>query len=256
MELIKSIKELKQVRKNWQNSKSLGFVPTMGNLHLGHESLIRKSKQENERTLVSIFVNPTQFSEQQDLENYPKTLDEDLLLLKSVGVNYAFTPSYEDLYPDNYKFKITESEVSQILEGEHRPSHFDGVLTVLAKLFIAVDPTIAYFGEKDYQQLELAKGLAQAFFMDVIIKPCKTIRLSSGLPYSSRNNNLDKQEFDTAERFSKLFLENKSPEKIKQNLQKQGIEVEYMQTWRQRLFTAVRIGKVRLIDNRVLGDKE
>ena len=144
--------------------KSIGFVPTMGSLHKGHLSLIKRSLLENAYTLVSIFLNPTQFDSQKDLDTYPQDLVWDIKQLKRINVDAVFTPCYKDMYPDGYRYKVMEKSLSQILCGKMRKGHFEGVLTIVLKLLCMVQPDKAYFGEKDYQQLELIEGLTKAFF--------------------------------------------------------------------------------------------
>ena len=189
---LKTTNELKAWRKLISPQKTVGFVPTMGALHSGHESLLAASQQENDLTVLSIFVNPTQFNNPDDLKNYPQTLERDLLIAEKNGVNAVFIPeSMNELYPDQYRFKITETEFSTQLCGAHRPGHFDGVLTVVMKLFQLTQPTRAYFGEKDHQQLTLIKDMVASFFLPIEIVACPTIRETTGLAMSSRNTRLN-----------------------------------------------------------------
>lgn len=174
--------------------KHIGFVPTMGALHDGHLSLIRKSKEENDVTVVSIFVNFTQFNDKNDFNKYPNTLTEDLTKLRSLNVDYLFNPSFETLYPDKYSFKIVEDNLSNKLCGEHRPGHFNGVLTIVNKLFNIIKPTNAYFGEKDYQQYLLIKNMVEALFLDINVIASATVRENDGLAMSSRNTLLSKED--------------------------------------------------------------
>ena len=170
---------------------TLGFVPTMGALHDGHRSLMRRSRAENDLTVVSIFVNPTQFDDPADLARYPRTLDDDLAIApgRERGLPLpARVP--EDLYPDGYRYRVTETERSSELEGAHRPGHFDGVLTVVMKLLQIAQPERAYFGEKDWQQLTLVRGMAKALFLPSEIVGCTTVRETDGLALSSRNRHL------------------------------------------------------------------
>ena len=138
---------------------TLGFVPTMGALHEGHRSLVRRSRAENDRTLVSIFVNPTQFNDAHDLANYPRVLDEDLRVLREEGADCVLAPGEQAMYPDGYAYRVSERDRSTTLEGAHRPGHFDGVLTVVLKLLQIASAERAYFGEKDWQQLRLVQGM-------------------------------------------------------------------------------------------------
>src|SRR5215467_2938987 len=164
---------------------TLGVVPTMGALHEGHVSLIRRSRAENDRTLVSIFVNPTQFDDAADLESYPQPLDEDLALLDAEAADFVLLPDQRQLYPDGYRYRVSETELSKTLEGAHRPGHFDAVLTVVLKLLQIAQAERAYFGEKDWQQLNLVQGMAYAFFLPTDIIACPTIREADGLAISS-----------------------------------------------------------------------
>lgn len=233
--------------------KSTGFVPTMGALHAGHCSLIKKSVQENDVTILSIFVNPTQFNNQQDLQNYPLTLDEDLKKAEMLGVNYVLLPDFETMYADDFRYKLEETEFSKKLCGQHREGHFTGVLTVVMKLLNLVQPTRAYFGEKDYQQYQLIKGMVDAFFMDVLIIACTTVREEDGLAMSSRNLNLDAGARKAAGSLNRLLKSEDSDQVVVQLLEAQGFDVDYVATLEGRRFAAASIlskgNWVRLIDN-------
>ncbi|KTD18158.1 pantoate--beta-alanine ligase [Legionella jordanis] len=249
MQIFHTLNEWQSARRALSFAGTIGFVPTMGNLHKGHASLIQNSKEENDITVVSIFINPTQFNRAEDLEHYPRTLNADLDLLKSLDVDYCLLPTEEEIYKDQYSYQIVESELSQIMEGKYRPGHFTGVLTVVMKLFNLVKPSQAYFGEKDFQQYQLIKKMAEAFFMDVAVKACPTVREQSGLAYSSRNNRLDKEGKLKAEQFARLFHQNKSCEDLKQDLRESNIHVEYLESHHGRRYAAVTIADIRLIDN-------
>ncbi|MDI9818908.1 MULTISPECIES: pantoate--beta-alanine ligase [unclassified Legionella] len=230
-------------------ASSLGFVPTMGNLHAGHASLFNKSKEENECTVASLFINPTQFNQPADFIHYPRTLEADLSLLASLGVDYCLIPEEQEVYNDNYRYQIQEKELCQIMEGKHRPGHFTGVLTVVMKLLNLIKPQRAYFGEKDYQQYLLIKGMASAFFIDTEIKACPTVREASGLAFSSRNNRLTPPQRLEAELFARIFHQNKTCEALVEELSANNINVEYLEEYQGRRFIAVMIGEIRLIDN-------
>ncbi len=230
-------------------STPVGFVPTMGALHAGHQSLIERSKKENKKTVVSIFVNPTQFGHSHDLEMYPKTWEKDLELLKASKVDALFYPKYEDLYLDNYKYNIHENEVSTCLEGEFRKGHFNGVMTIVLKLLLIIKPDRAYFGEKDYQQYLLIKGLKEAFFLETEIVPCQIVREESGLALSSRNMRLTKDEQKLSASIFKELKSSSSIEEKKENLKNLGFDVEYLEEKYKRLLIACNISNVRLIDN-------
>ena len=143
--------------------KRIGFVPTMGNLHQGHLALVEQAKAQCEIAVASIFVNRIQFNNPADFNNYPKTIDDDLTLLETLGVDYCLCPNDKELYPDNYRYQVTETVLSNRLEGLHRPGHFEGVLTVVLKLLMLVQAQCAYFGEKDYQQYQLIASMAESF---------------------------------------------------------------------------------------------
>jgi len=248
--VIKQLNKWKTLRSNnlFQN-KTVGLVPTMGALHDAHIALIKKSIQQNDITVVTIYVNPTQFNNQKDFINYPNTIKEDLKLLNELKVDFLLNPEYDDIYPDNYKYKVSESNFSKILCGKFRPGHFDGVLTVILKLINLVKPDRAYFGEKDYQQLKLIEGMVKAFFIDTKIVRLQTVRTKEGLALSSRNSRLsDKQKIKAIE-FPKSLASSLPTDKIKSRLRKKGFKVEYVEQIDNRRFGAVYLGNVRLIDN-------
>ncbi len=240
-------------------SKGIGFVPTMGALHEGHLSLFRQAKADNQLVIGSIFVNPTQFNNSDDFANYPSTLEADLLLAKQAGCDVMLLPSKDEIYPDEYRFRVTESNFSKILCGAHRPGHFDGVLTVVLKLFQIVQATHAYFGEKDFQQLELIRTMAEALFLDLKVIGLPTIRESDGLAMSSRNLRLDSADRPKAALIAKLlrqsFQQNLDTNWIAQELVKNGFRVDYVEEHLtgpgrdRRRFVAAFLGDVRLIDN-------
>lgn len=237
---------------SWRESvsdKSIGFVPTMGYLHAGHLSLMQRSVAENDLTILSIFINPTQFNREEDLKNYPRSLTEDLALAESAQVDVCFLPSFEQLYPDNYRFKVTEADASTEMEGAHRPGHFDGVLTVVMKLLNCVQAQRAYFGEKDFQQYELIRDMCQAFFIKVDIIPCPIIREASGLAMSSRNSRLTLADKEKAARLSYWMRQNLKPEDIKQALSQEGFDVDYIIDKNNRRYGAASLAGIRLIDN-------
>jgi len=246
---IKDWRQLQLENKQKFADKTLGFVPTMGNLHDGHASLLKQSAAENQLTVLSIFVNPTQFDQAKDLEYYPKTLEQDLALAEKLNIDFVFVPTYTELYPDNYNYKISESILSKQFCGQHRPGHFDGMLTVVLKLLLIFRPNRAYFGEKDLQQLNLVQGMTKSFFVETDIIACPTIRDTNGLALSSRNHQLDPDEYELATQFATLLRTKLSDKDIHDSLEWLGFSVDYIQTQGDRRFGAVRIGKVRLIDN-------
>lgn len=247
MKIIDSLSHWNHYRETLKGS--VGFVPTMGALHDGHLSLVKAAIADNDFSIVSIYVNPTQFNNLDDFNNYPINLDEDLKLLKKAGVAAVFLPQLEEIYPDNYTFKLTENNIAKSLEGEKRPGHFDGMLTVVMKLFNIIKPTRAYFGEKDFQQLSLVKNMVKAFFMPVDIIAMPTVREKSGLAMSSRNRRLPVNQLEKAKELSRILTQAKNDEQAKQALNAAGFEVEYVASkWNRRL-AAVNLNNVRLIDN-------
>ncbi len=247
MKIIETISEMKIFRKNL--SGTVGFVPTMGALHEGHVSLVQESILGNSTTIVSIFVNPTQFNNPDDFKNYPNTLSEDIKVLQDQGVNVLFLPKYEELYADQYRFKVSESKLSQILCGKIRPGHFDGVLTVVMKLFNITSPNQVYFGEKDYQQLILIKEMISTFFMDIKLNPVKTKRYENGLAMSSRNSRLTPEQLEKAPLIYSIMRFEPDIQIAKTQLKNVGFEVDYLEDVGNRRFIAAYLGKVRLIDN-------
>jgi pantoate--beta-alanine ligase len=254
MQIFHKLDEWINHRNSLSSQLTLGFVPTMGNLHAGHASLFARSKKENDCTIASIFINPTQFNHSNDFSSYPRTLSEDLKLLEDQGVDYCLVPDGRAIYADGYRYQMQESILSQLMESKHRPGHFNGVLTVVMKLLNLVRPQRTYFGEKDYQQYLLIRDMVAAFFMNIEIKACPTIREASGLAYSSRNNRLSADQRLEAEKFAGIFHQEKSCELLIAELQKQAIKVEYLEDYQGRRFTAVMIGDIRLIDNYALAE--
>lgn len=234
---------------------TLGFVPTMGALHEGHLSLVRRSREENDRTLVSIFVNPTQFDDPRDLREYPRTLDADVGRLRDEGVEFVLAPGEPQLYPDGFRYRVTETAVSRVMEGAHRPGHFDGVLTVVLKLLQIASADRAYFGEKDWQQLALVRGMADAFFLPTAIVACATVREADGLARSSRNSRLPPADRQKAPRFHQALATSPTPGAAADALRAAGFTVDYIEDHDGRRLGAVRLGDVRLIDNVPLGDR-
>lgn len=246
-QVIQSLAEWRALRRDL--SHDLGFVPTMGNLHEGHFSLLKRSRDENAISVMSIFVNPTQFNNTNDYVHYPKTLEADVALAQQAQVDYLLMPSVAELYPDDYAYQLNETQHSQKMEGVSRPGHFTGMLTIVLKLLLLVRAQRAYFGEKDYQQLALVREMTKAFFIDTKIVSCPTIRNDFGLPHSSRNNRLTSGQYQQARHFPAIFHAPLSCEEIKKRLIAQGFVVDYIEEHDGRRFAAVRLGEVRLIDN-------
>lgn len=232
-----------------RQGRRIGFVPTMGALHAGHVALLDRCRRENEVSVLSIFVNPTQFDNAEDLAKYPATLEKDREIAHKAGVDYILTPTYDLIYPDGYRYRVSEKGFSEKLCGAHRPGHFDGVLTVVMKLLNIVQPDRAYFGEKDYQQLQLVRDMVEAFFIETEIIPVKTVREPDGLAMSSRNVRLTPEQRAIAPAFHEALVVSATPEEAKARLKLAGFEVDYVEDIGSRRFGAVRLGGVRLIDN-------
>ena len=180
-------------------NKTIGFIPTMGALHEGHMSLVKASKAQNDYTIVSIFVNPTQFNNPEDLEKYPRTEEKDIELLTKNGCDFVYLPTVNDLYATNEVAKKYDfGTIDKVMEGASRPGHFDGVATIVSKLFRAVKPTRAYFGEKDFRQIRIIQEMVKQEGLDVLIMPMPIYRAETGLAFSSRNARLSTQQTDDA----------------------------------------------------------
>lgn len=248
MNIVTNIQDWRDIKATLSN-QTIGFIPTMGNLHAGHLSLCEASKKNNNVTVASIFINPTQFNQTSDFEKYPRTLEADIELLKSHKIGYLFLPDTKELYADNYEVKIIETHIASILEGEYRPGHFDGMLTIVNKLLNIIQPNNAYFGEKDFQQFLLIKKMVSALMMPINIIGCPTLRDTDGLALSSRNNRLSPEQRELAAHFPRILQSDLSLENMKEALIAYGFKVDYIaEKWNRRL-GAVWVGDVRLIDN-------
>lgn len=278
MIVVEKIIEMKKISESVRKEKRVGFVPTMGFLHDGHLSLVRKSKEMTDFTVVSIFVNPTQFGPNEDYERYPRDIARDKALLEKEGIDVLFFPKVEEMYPKGYKTFVRVIQMEDYLCGRVRKGHFQGVATVVTKLFNIVKPHLAFFGMKDYQQLKIIETMVRDLNMDVEIVPCPTVREEDGLAMSSRNSYLKPEERKKATNIYKalmrgreIFLNGerdsaKILEEVKGSLSKvEGLEIEYVNivhpetledveriTDSAVLATAVRIGSTRLIDNVIL----
>lgn len=235
--------------RNQLEGKAIGFVPTMGHLHAGHLSLCARSQAENEITVVSIFVNPTQFNQTNDFTHYPRTLEQDKHVLLSHAVNYLLLPETNMMYPDDYHVRVSECQLSGDLEGEFRPEHFTGMLTVVLKLLNLVRPNKTYVGEKDFQQYLLIKKMVEALFLPTEIVACCTVRAADGLALSSRNSRLNPEQRAKAALFPRLLQSSLPPNEITQQLIQQGFKVDYIVDKWQRRLGAVWVDDIRLIDN-------
>ena len=247
--VIRSIEDWNQYRANVVKNRSLGFVPTMGGLHEGHCSLAQRSLLENDVTAVSIFLNRTQFNKAADYESYPTDFAQDVAELETMGVDAIFAPDYNSMYPDSYNYRVSEHVDSLPREGARRPGHFDGVLTVVMKLLNISGARRAYFGKKDYQQLELVKGMVEAFFMPIEIVACETVRAFDGLALSSRNRRLSDEARRQAVIFPQILETAQSNKEAILLLEEAGFEVEYVEEEGGRRFGAIVLEGVHLIDN-------
>ena len=207
MKVVSSIYQLTVFLASHPKKGSLGFIPTMGALHEGHASLIKKSLRQNSLSVCSIFVNPAQFNNKKDFKNYPNRLDKDLKLLKEIGCDVVFTPSKEAIYPNGLANKVFDfGLLDKVMEGARRPGHFNGVAMVVSRLFEIIKPQRAYFGEKDFQQLAIIKSLTAQKFKCIEIIPCSTFREKDGLAMSSRNLLLDRRYRAAAPRIYERLL--------------------------------------------------
>jgi pantoate--beta-alanine ligase len=210
MRVIDTVIDMKAVIKvQKQAGKSIGLVPTMGYLHQGHMSLVKHSTEENDFTVISIFVNPTQFGPNEDYQNYPRDIEKDMVLAEQAGVDIIFAPSVKEMYPQGYKTFVNVEDITEILCGKSRPIHFRGVTTVVTKLFNIVTPDKAYFGQKDAQQAAVIKQMVKDLNMNLEIITCPIVREPDGLAMSSRNTYLNSEERKAALILSKTLFEAK-----------------------------------------------
>lgn len=276
MKVIQTIKELRaELALYRQKGKTIGFVPTMGALHEGHASLVRRAVVENDVVVVSDFVNPTQFNDPKDLQKYPRTLEADCELLEKEGVTFVFAPSVEEIYPEPDTRRFSYAPLDTVMEGKYRPGHFNGVCQIVSKLFLIVEPHFAYFGEKDFQQLTIVREMAIRMDMPVQIVGCPIVREEDGLALSSRNARLSAEERVQALAISRTLFESLSYSKThtvsetqffveKAIANSEGLELEYFElvdgdtlqkisSWEETDYVvgciAVYCGGVRLIDN-------
>ena len=270
MNIIDTINNLQQILKKTKDS--IGFVPTMGALHKGHISLIKKARMENDIVVVSIFINPTQFLAGEDLDNYPTKMEADTKICELCNVDYLFTPTKDMIYSDDEVLIKAPIIKSYTLEGQNRPEHFDGVLQIVLKLFNIINPTNAYFGKKDAQQLSLIKQMVKNLFLDINIVECDIVRETDGLAMSSRNIYLSKDEQILALNISKalrvasnLIIKDcvdtqiiiKAIKKVIDELKieyisivnRQFVPIEQIELKNTIILIAIKIGNIRLIDN-------
>ena len=276
MKKITTIPELKKVlQESREKGFSVGLVPTMGALHSGHISLVNKSVTENDVTVVSVFVNPTQFNDKNDLERYPRTLEADMALLEQAGCTIVFAPGVEEMYPEPDTRTFSFAPLDQVMEGPARPGHFNGVAQIVSKLFFAVEPGRAYFGQKDFQQVAIIRLMTKQLNLPIEIVSCPIMREESGLALSSRNMLLSDEERKKATKISQAlfksttFVPAKSVEEIKafvtESLSSDPIfRMEYFEivdgdtlqsvkSWDDASYVVgcitIYCGKIRLIDN-------
>jgi len=218
-QVVERIKDMNSIVSQFKSQgKTIGLVPTMGALHDGHLKMMKQSIEENDITAVSIFVNPLQFGPNEDFDDYPRPFESDLEKLKQIGVDYVFHPTVEEMYPGELEMTITVGRLAQVLEGKKRPGHFDGVVTVVNKLFNIIQPTHAYFGKKDAQQLAIIEKMVEDFNHSIQIVPIDIVREADGLAKSSRNIYLTEEERKEAVHLSKsLALAKKKYDEVERN---------------------------------------
>jgi pantoate--beta-alanine ligase len=276
---VSSIAEMKEVSQSFRKQNlTIGFVPTMGCLHEGHLNLVKRSLETCDRTVVSIFINPTQFGPNEDLDTYPRQLQSDIEKLVEAGVDILFHPSNEEMYPTDYKTYVQVQDITEHLCGTSRPDLFKGVSTVVLKLFNIVQPHNAFFGEKDWQQLAVIEALVEDLNLDVVLNRVPIVREADGLAMSSRNRHLSPQERQTALSLSRSLQQARDnirqgttsakviSDSIRQGLSgKEGVEIDYISICDPKSFKkkeqvcgrtlialAVKVGLSRLIDNCII----
>lgn len=276
MKLVHTISDLQvELSALKAQNKKVGLVPTMGALHAGHASLVKRCVEENDVAVVSVFVNPTQFNDKNDLIKYPRTLDADCELLESVGASFVFAPSVEEMYPEPDTRVFSFSPLDTVMEGKFRPGHFNGVAQIVSKLFDAVQPDRAYFGEKDFQQLAIIREMVKQLHYNLEIVGCPIVREEDGLALSSRNARLSTVEREIALNISKTLYKSRTfaaDHSVEETLQfveseigkVQGLQPEYFEivdgntlqsiaNWDDTTYAVgcitVFCGEVRLIDN-------
>lgn len=278
-QVVEYVKDMMDIASTYRSQgKTIGLVPTMGALHDGHLKMVKQSIEENDVTVVSIFVNPLQFGPNEDFDDYPRPFESDLEKLKQIGVDYVFHPTVEEMYPGELSMTITVGHLAQVLEGKKRPGHFDGVVTVVNKLFNMIQPTNAYFGKKDAQQLAIIEKMVEDFNHTVNIVPIEIVREEDGLAKSSRNIylteaerreavhlskslQLAKQLYDQGERKSNFLIE-EITQYLEKNISGEIVEVaiysypelEEQHTIKGQIFIslAVKFSQARLIDNIII----
>lgn len=273
MYIFRSSAELKEFLSGLPKGTTTGFVPTMGALHNGHAALVKQSVNENDVTICSIFVNPLQFNRREDLDSYPDRLEADRQLLEESNCQVLFTPTADEIYKDESRLECNFGSIGKGMEAEYRPGHFEGVAEVIHRFFTILDPTKAYFGEKDYQQLAIIRWLTKEYNHKTEIVPCETVRDKSGLAMSSRNYNLSPDQYNMASEIYEVLnfckdhmseykaeeLEKICIKKLEHNFRPEYFKIadQYtmkpIENWSDstspRAFVAAYCGDVRLIDN-------
>ena len=276
MKLVHTIQELRaELDIQRKAGKKIGFVPTMGALHEGHASLVRRAVAENEIVVVSVFVNPTQFNDKNDLLKYPRTLEADCELLEKEGTAYVFAPSVEEIYPEPDTRQFSYAPLDTVMEGKFRPGHFNGVCQVVSKLFMMVEPDVAYFGEKDFQQLAIIREMVKQMNFPLQIVGCPIVREADGLALSSRNARLSDEQRKQALEISQTLFKSQeyaashslaeTQKFVEESIAAaEGLELEYFEivdgmtlqkiaSWEDTDYVVgcitVFCGEVRLIDN-------
>ena len=276
MKLVHTIQELRaELDIQRKAGKKIGFVPTMGALHEGHASLVRRAVAENEIVVVSVFVNPTQFNDKNDLLKYPRTLEADCELLEKEGTAYVFAPSVEEIYPEPDTRQFSYAPLDTVMEGKFRPGHFNGVCQVVSKLFMMVEPDVAYFGEKDFQQLAIIREMVKQMNFSLQIVGCPIVREADGLALSSRNARLSDEQRKQALEISQTLFKSQeyaashtlaeTQQFVEESIAAaEGLELEYFEivdgmtlqkvaSWEDTDYIVgcitVFCGEVRLIDN-------
>jgi pantoate--beta-alanine ligase len=275
MDITSHSAELRETAETWRKEQAVvGFVPTMGALHEGHMALVRRARKENNKVAVSIFVNPTQFGPKEDLSRYPRTPEEDVRMLEKEGADLVYMPAAEAMYPEGFVTSVQVKGVTEHLEGVFRPGHFDGVATVVSKLFARIGACTAYFGEKDWQQLQVITRLALDLDFPVKVVGVPTVREEDGLALSSRNRYLNAEDRKKAALINKVLKETataiaKNPagieavlEAARKTLEEADFRLDYFECADAascapvrklekpaRLLIAARLGNTRLIDN-------
>tara|TARA_Y100001970_G_scaffold18482_1_gene20764 strand:+ start:161 stop:970 length:810 start_codon:yes stop_codon:yes gene_type:complete len=268
---MKIFKSINKLNKEVNFKAGVGFVPTMGALHKGHISLIKSSKSNCKKTLVSIFINPSQFNKKSDFKSYPRKLKKDISILKKLNVDYLLIPKKNEIYKNKKSMKIKISKKNKILCAKYRKGHFEGVLAVINQLLLKIKAKFLYLGEKDYQQIYLIKNFIKNKFKTKIIN-CKTVRIKNSLPFSSRNSLLNSKNLKKAISISfqikkfyfsirRNFKNKKNLQKVKNLIKEKNVKIEYFEIRNKqnltkkinksnfKIFIAYNIEKVRLIDN-------